>query len=213
MNKGVWAEMLDDRKFYNPVIDKEPAVSSTPGRPGRAPVKRWTMIGPVDTFVMDSDHPFAGKHSPQIKLAGSEPRGIQQSRLTLVKNAVYNGRVILSGDPGAKITVSLIWGPDAGDRQSRTISSLDAAYKTYPLTFTAPNDTADAKIEIVGTGSGSFHIGAISLMPADNVEGFRREVVAALRQLHSGIYRFPGGNFLSAHEWRDAIGDRDRRGQ
>jgi alpha-N-arabinofuranosidase len=32
-----------------------------------------------------------------------------------------------------------------------------------------------------------------------------------LKQLHSGIYRFPGGNFLSAHEWRDAIGDRDRR--
>ena len=25
------------------------------------------------------------------------------------------------------------------------------------------------------------------------------------------MYRFPGGNFLSAHEWRDAIGDPDRR--
>ena len=48
-------------------------------------------------------------------------------------------------------------------------------------------------------------------MPADNVQGFRAEVIAALKQLHSGVYRFPGGNFVSAHEWRDAVGDPDKR--
>jgi alpha-N-arabinofuranosidase len=48
-------------------------------------------------------------------------------------------------------------------------------------------------------------------MPANNVQGFRAEVVAALRQLQSGVYRFPGGNFVSGHEWRDAIGDPDKR--
>ena len=48
-------------------------------------------------------------------------------------------------------------------------------------------------------------------MPADNVHGFRAEVIAVLKQLHSGMYRLPGGNFLSAHEWRDAIGDLDKR--
>ena len=48
-------------------------------------------------------------------------------------------------------------------------------------------------------------------MPADNTQGFRAEVIAALKQLRSGVYRFPGGNFVSAHEWRDAIGDPDKR--
>src|SRR5579871_2952253 len=48
-------------------------------------------------------------------------------------------------------------------------------------------------------------------MPADNVRGFREEVIAALTQLHSGVYRFPGGNFVSAHDWRDAVGDPDKR--
>jgi alpha-N-arabinofuranosidase len=48
-------------------------------------------------------------------------------------------------------------------------------------------------------------------MPADNVQGFRREVIVALKQLHSGVYRFPGGNYVSGHEWSDAIGDPDRR--
>jgi alpha-N-arabinofuranosidase len=32
-----------------------------------------------------------------------------------------------------------------------------------------------------------------------------------LKQLRSGVYRFPGGNFVSAHDWRDAIGDPDQR--
>jgi len=32
-----------------------------------------------------------------------------------------------------------------------------------------------------------------------------------LKSLRSGVYRFPGGNFVSAYEWRDGIGDPDRR--
>lgn len=47
--------------------------------------------------------------------------------------------------------------------------------------------------------------------PPINVHGFRAEVISALKQLHSGVYRFPGGNFVSGHEWRDAIGDPDQR--
>ena len=30
---------------------------------------------------MDTVLPFVGKHSPRVKLDGSEPRGIQQSKL------------------------------------------------------------------------------------------------------------------------------------
>ena len=48
-------------------------------------------------------------------------------------------------------------------------------------------------------------------MPADNVRGFRPETVALLKQQRSGMYRFPGGNFLSNHDWQDAIGDPDKR--
>jgi alpha-N-arabinofuranosidase len=209
VNKGLWAEMLDDRKFFNPVVEKEPP--PIPGRFGRPPLRRWTAVGPVADIQMDPKHPFTGKHSPLVRLGG-EPRGVLQAGLTLVKNEIYTGRVVLAGDPGAKVAISLIWGgPEANDRQSRTISGLDSEYKTYPLSFNAPIDSTDARLEIVGTGTGWFHIGAISLMPADNVEGFRREVVTTLKQLRSGVYRFPGGNFVSAHEWRDAIGDRDRR--
>lgn len=48
-------------------------------------------------------------------------------------------------------------------------------------------------------------------MPADNIHGWRPHVIEVLRTLHSGVYRWPGGNFVSAHDWRNAIGERDRR--
>jgi alpha-L-arabinofuranosidase len=48
-------------------------------------------------------------------------------------------------------------------------------------------------------------------MPADNLNGWRPDAIAALKSLRSGVYRFPGGNFVSAHEWRNAIGDPDKR--
>ena len=48
-------------------------------------------------------------------------------------------------------------------------------------------------------------------MSADNIYGFRPDTTALLRELRSGIYRFPGGNFVSNHDWRDAIGDPDLR--
>ena len=48
-------------------------------------------------------------------------------------------------------------------------------------------------------------------MPADNVEGFRPDTTALLRQLHSGFWRLPGGNFISDWSWYDSVGDMDKR--
>ena len=74
-----------------------------------------------------------------------------------------------------------------------------------------PADTDDATLEITGTGIGSFHVGTVSLMPADNIDGFRPEVIAALKQLRFGVLRFPGGNFVSSYEWRHGVGAIDKR--
>ena len=112
---------------------------------------------------------------------------------------------------GSKVTVALIWGDGANDRQAIAIPALTTVYKKFPLAFTAQADTADAAFEITGTGSGDFHIGAVSLMPADNVQGFRPDTIALLRQIHSGFWRLPGGNFLSDWSWYDSVGDIDKR--
>jgi alpha-N-arabinofuranosidase len=160
---------------------------------------------------MDKEHPYAGDHVPLVKLDGDEARGLQQDGLVVHKGRLYAGRVVLAGDPGAKVSVSLIWGANANDRQSIAIGKLRTRYATFPLKFKAAADSDSAQLEIAGAGAGTFRVGAISLMPADNLQGFRPEVIAALKQLRSGVYRFPGGNFVSAHEWRNAVGDPDKR--
>ena len=208
VNRGVWAEMLDDRKFYSPVVETEPAPA--PGRPGQGAARRWTAVGPVTAIVMDSSRAFTGAASPRITLDPSAARGMKQAGLFLVRGATYVGRVVLAGEGTARVDVTLSWGTGAADRQTITIDLLSRDWVTYPLSFTAGAD-GDAQLSISATGSGLVRVGAVSLMPGDNVAGFRREIVTALRSLRSGVYRFPGGNFVSAHEWRNAIGDRDRR--
>lgn len=212
--RGMWAEMIDDRKFYDPITAQGPAAQPRARRGGgffgRQP-RRWTLVGPADSITMDTRHAYVGDHSPAIVLGSNEPRGIRQTGLTLMRDKSYTGRIVLAGDPAAQVSVSLVWGNAATDRQTLAISKLTPAYAKFPLTFKSPVDAANAQLEITATGPGTLRIGAVSLMPADNIQGWKPEVIAVLKSLRSGVYRWPGGNFVSAHDWRDAIGDPDRR--
>jgi alpha-N-arabinofuranosidase len=211
VNENIWAEMLEDRKFYNPVSSKAPEQPAGPPWRRHGPIRHWAPVGGDLVVTMDTKDPYTGDHTPLIQLGGAEAHGIRQNGLAVRKGKAYIGRIVLAGSAGAAVTVTLAWGSEASQRQTLTITALDSAYRTFPLQFQAQGDSDDGQLEIAGTGAGSFHVGAVSLMPADNIEGFRAEVIAALGQLRSGVYRFPGGNFVSAHEWRDAVGDPDKR--
>lgn len=211
VNEGVWAEMLEDRKFYYPVTSKPPAEPPVPTWRRRSAPRHWTPIG-GDAFVtMDSSHPYTGDHTPLVELDTKEPHGFEQAGLAVRKGRVYTGRILLAGSRGAVVKVTLVWGKQEGDRQTVIVHGLSPVYRKVPLRFEAQGDSDEARLQITGTGTGSFHVGTVSLMPANNVEGFRAEVIAALKQLHSGVYRFPGGNFVSAYEWRYGVGDIDKR--
>jgi len=211
MYGSLWAEMLDDRKFYFPIVSKdpEPAARQGGGFPGMQ-LRKWRPVGGDEVVAMDKEHPFVGDQSPRIQLDASSPHGIRQSGLALVKGKKYTGRIVLRSAPGAQVKVALVWGSGDNDRQIVTLSSVPAAYRTFPLSFVSQVDSEDAALEITATGSGDFHIGAVSLMPADNVEGFRPDTIALIRQIKSGFWRF-GGNYTSGYNWYDAIGDRDTR--
>jgi alpha-N-arabinofuranosidase len=217
---SLWSEMLDDRKFYYDVTNRvaeDPSAGQRgfggpgPGRRRGVEPGRWNPIGPADSVVMDTINPYVGDHTPLIRLAGSKPCGIRQTRVNFLKGETYDGRIQLAGDSGAKVSVSIVWGTNAdAARQAIQLGKLSKQYKKFSISFKAEN-SGPAQFEISATGAGSFHVGAVSLMPADNLQGFRPDAIAVLKSLRSGVYRFPGGNFVSAHEWRDAIGDPDKR--
>ena len=206
----LWAEMLDDRKFYFPINSSEAEPKQQRrGFPGME-MRKWRPVGPDTDIVMDGEKPFSGDHSPRVQLDAASPHGIRQSGLALVKGNQYAGHIWLRGTSGSTVKVALIWGAGSNDRQTVSIPALSSAYAKYALHFTAPADASNAALEIVGTGGGSFHIGAVSLMPVDNIDGFRPDTIALLRQIKSGFWRF-GGNYTSNYSWYDAVGDRDRR--
>ncbi|MEO6816699.1 MAG: alpha-L-arabinofuranosidase C-terminal domain-containing protein [Edaphobacter sp.] len=210
--RSLWSEMLDDRKFYYPITSKIDAqsVHRTNG-PGGALLRKWRPVGPDEVITMDKDQPFVGDQSPKIALAPATAHGIEQSGLSLVKEKKYIGHIYLRGDQVSKVNVTLIWGEGEDSRKIISLVGIVKTYKKFPFSFTVPSDTSDATLEITGTGNGSFHVGTVSLMPADNVEGFRPDTIALLRELHSGFWRLPGGNFLSDWSWYDGLGDRDKR--
>jgi alpha-N-arabinofuranosidase len=206
----VWAEMLSDRKFFNE-IDSRPAPAGTGGFGRRGPQRRWMPIGADEFVVMDGRNAFVGEWSPQIRLEAATAHGIGQSGIPLRAGRTYTGRVVLAGSPGAKVDVSLVWGPNPADRRTIRMPPLSATYATFPLKFTANADTNEGRFEIAGAGSGTFRIGAVSLMPADNISGFKAAHIRLLKEQGISIARWPGGNFVSAYDWRDGIGDSDKR--
>jgi alpha-N-arabinofuranosidase len=211
--RSLWSEMLDDRKFYFPIKPEEPpAAAPAQGGPFRnMQLRKWHPIGPAEAVVMDKEQPFVGEQSPRIELDASSPHGIRESGFALVKGKKYTGHIWLRGSSGAKVTVALVWAENANDRQNVALPLASSAYKEVPFTFVAGADTDSGALEITGTGTGNFHIGAVSLMPAENLDGFRPEVIAQLKQLHSGFWRLPGGNFISNFNWYHSVGPRDKR--
>jgi alpha-L-arabinofuranosidase len=214
---GLWAEMLQDRKFYYPITyDYNPWATATDPQWNAGPYKYlnaspWKVIGSRDTVSMDTANPFVGEHTPVIHLPGDGTfAGISQDGLGVLKGKKYVGHIILAGDETAlPIEVRLVL--DNGDSVTQKIEKISDDYQSYPFEFTASLASDNARIEIVSQGKGNFRIGTLSLMPADNIDGWRRDVVALLKQLDSPIYRWPGGNFVSGYNWRDGIGDRDKR--
>jgi len=227
--RAVWAEMIDDRKFYSPITSAPaPGPRGQQGGGARgAAAQSWRPIGPDSAVTMDKQDAYSGEQSPRIALDASTPHGIRQGGMELVAGMKYTGRIVLRGTPGTHVRVALSWRRSNDDAKvavpfvapqkpydqstSQVIDiPISAAYKTYPLNFISLENSQDGAIEITGTGSGDFHIGAVSLMPADNIQGFRPDTIALLKQINMGFWRY-GGNYTSNLIWYNTIGDPDKR--
>lgn len=215
---GIWAEMLEDRKFYYPVTDDYNPWETRTDRGffngGEFQVlssSPWKVIGGDDTVNMLTRNSFVGEHTPQITVKDN-PAGIEQRDLGVENGHEYVGYVYLAGDRGIRdIQITLQWGAASGEKAVHTINKITRDFAKYPFRFTAKANTHNAVLRITANGSGKFKVGTVSLMPADNIKGFRPDTLQLMRELDSPVYRWPGGNFVSDYNWKDGIGDRDKR--
>lgn len=47
--------------------------------------------------------------------------------------------------------------------------------------------------------------------PLSDENGFRKDVLEALRELKMPVVRYPGGNFCATYHWIDGVGPREDR--
>ncbi len=194
---GIWSEMVEDRKFWY-----KPGEQYSP----------WQKEGEEKFFSIDTSDPFVGSHTPVLITDGQSAASLVQKGLGIRAGIDVVGHIVLKAS-GNKMSaeVSLSWGTEARESVKVFLTELDQGYKSYPLDFKIPVNAKDVSLRITTKGRGRVWIGTLSLMPSDNIEGFRADVLALLRELNSPVYRWPGGNFVSGYNWKDGIGDRDKR--
>lgn len=203
---GIWAEMLEDRKFFFPVtpeyapyrdlVDTRfPVVGASP----------WQIIGNTEGVEMTQERPFVGDHSPFIK-KGS---GIRQGHLDFRSGLAYSGYIWLeSVDEESEVEVTLEWGDSHSAKHSVYFQPPVGLFTRYPFLFSPSGSSGSLEIRVL---AGSVRVGTVSLMPSDHINGLRRDTLRLLKELKGTVYRWPGGNFVSGYDWRDGVGDRDRR--
>lgn len=203
---GIWAEMLEDRKFYFEVtpeyapytglLETEfPVVGASP----------WEITGDHNGLKMVTEDSFVGDHTPHLA-AGT---GIRQHDLAWQTGRGYEGYVWLKRTSATPAEVSLtLEGGEGPVKLDFVVAGED--YQQFRFHWKASADTAKGSLEI-RIDAGEAFVGTASLMPDDNVRGMRADTLGLLKELNASIYRWPGGNFVSGYDWRDGVGDRDRR--
>jgi alpha-L-arabinofuranosidase len=166
---GLWAEMLEDRKFGREIVDdyqpfdlpndwfgKPSAFTYLKGSP-------WKVIGPKGTVKMDKTNAYVGEWSPVIQLPGDGTEaGISQGNETyngaagfmeVVKGKKYVGRIVLAADGDVGPITVKIGNPNHGSllkefSQEKTIANVGKEWKSYPFEFEGLPDCDQVTLSI-----------------------------------------------------------------
>lgn len=198
INEGIWAEMLWNRKFTGG-IDENGVIES------------WSPFGEGAAYSRDNIEFYTSCQSQRIELASGKQAGILKQNARLgIKPQNYTARAILK-QAGLEGPVVLALRQGDTVYASAAIPRVGADWREYTVDLEVTDADPDAQFSVSASGPGTLWIGCLSLMPADNVEGMRRDVIEAIRAIRPPLIRWPGGNMVSGYHWEDGLGERDRR--
>lgn len=192
---GLWAEMLSDRKFYH-----KPGTSDSP----------WETTVDTTKIALDAKNGFSEMALPVFDIRDDSVL-IYQDSISLYADKSYTGRIVYKAE-GAITGVSIDLEASNSSTSLDLINSESKNFITKEFELKPTTSFGDlAKLNISFQGVGKVTIAAVSLMPNDNIDGFRSDVIALLKELDAPIYRWPGGNFVSGYDWKDGLGNPDAR--
>ena len=203
---GIWAEMLRSRKFAE---DDKEDIKELYGI-----ASPWFAIGRNEKthFAHDATIYYCGSRSQKIiNENGPEHKiGIGQKGLYLDKTKTYQVRANLRGENIKGPVIVALEGEKEVYAQ-KEINIPNKEWSRFSFTLKPAQTDKNGIFTITFKGPGILWVGSVSLMPDDNVSGFRKDVIEALQAIHPPNIRWPGGNIVSGYRWEDGIGDRDKR--
>jgi len=207
---GMWAEMLGDRNFE-----------------GLLPTAKWVYhLGGLnlcdrdwdknETWSYSGEDPWNGAQAAKLSASKKKPARLTQSQLAVKKGMAY----LFSGyfragsnrlDLSLRIKALL---PD-GRWMFLGWTDLPKIGKNWTKVsakLISTGTTDRAVLEVEADGEGSLWVDKLSLLPADHIDGWRRDVVEATKELRPSILRWGGSTIdPGGYKWKDGIGDRDKR--
>ena len=121
--RGMWAEMLDDRKFFNPITPETAAPPPARRGPFGGPPRRWTPVGPAESVTWTPGTPTSAttpprSRSPPASLAASARRGWPPARQVLRRPHRPRRRSCRAGLRQPRLGKRSHGPPDADDREA-----------------------------------------------------------------------------------------------
>ncbi len=198
---GLYAEMVENRSFEFP-----------------QPFMGWEVFGQVE--LHDEQPAFQlNPHYVTLRYAGHQEKrtGLDNHGffgIGLKEGMEYHFSVYARGN--GQLRIELV-GNDHGVIAKQKMSIESGDWKKYELALTATKTDPKAFLRIFHTGGEAIDLDHISLFPADNWHGLRADLVQLLKDLHPGVFRFPGGcivegaQWSSRYQWKNSVGPAENR--
>lgn len=172
----------------------------------------WYPEGAVHRgeFPLDPDRAFNGKVSQCLRVKPGEACtiGVSQEKMAIEAGKPLRCRLAVRGsEPSTPVSIAL-WGP--GKDYAKATVTATPEWKVVEATLTPTASDPEATLTISFFGNGAVWLDQVSLMPTDNVAGWRRDIAEALKAVKPGIIRF-GGSATEWLEWTSTIGDPTQR--
>jgi alpha-N-arabinofuranosidase len=214
IDNGLLAELLQDRKFDEGDQDGN-GVSAGWVPEERVQDRYWELRngrGVNDQYSIDHNIYYGGGASQEIQISGSGSNhaSVYQVGLQFAKGRNYSFYVYMRkhGTGRGFVEVDQLGGPVYFHKDFDVAAE---GWEKYTAEFTVPEDTSKGRVRIGFLGTGNFWMDSASLMPSDNVDGIRHDVIEALRPMHISVLRYPGGCYADYYDWKKGVGPRDKR--
>lgn len=204
---GLYAEMVENRSF------------EYPNR-----LMGWTTMGNVNI----SDTKPAYDRCPHYAVL--EDAG-HRDKLTALENQGLFGMALTQGRAydfvvttrlhrlqarGARFRVELI-GDDNQTIASHSFNVGNNQWQRLTASLTPGLQASHGRLRLILESTEGVDVDHISLMPHDNWQGLRADLVKDLEDLHPGIFRFPGGcivegaDLATRYQWKNTVGPAENR--